>query len=196
MGRVTPATAAAPARRALATLSTALLVCVAAVGRADGAEQAWSASRTPAAACPGADDPGASFAVQRRAIACLLNRARTSGRLSRLGVSRALQRAAVLKGREVASCGDFSHTPCGADFAATARAAGYRYALLAENLFVGTAGWVSPRSVVEAWLRSPGHRENVLRPGLRHLGVAGVEAQGLLGSGTFVVWVATFGSPR
>ena len=102
----------------------------------------------------------------------------------------------MLKGREVASCGQFSHTPCGADADATVRASGYRYRTLGENLFAGTWGRFSPREVVAAWLRSPPHRATILDRRFRHVGVAPVRAHGLLGDGDAVVWTATFASPR
>ena len=46
------------------------------VGRADGAETAWSAYLAPAGACRAADDAAASTADQARAVACLVNWAR------------------------------------------------------------------------------------------------------------------------
>jgi uncharacterized protein YkwD len=108
----------------------------------------------------------------------------------------ALQRAATLKGERVASCGQFSHTPCGSAVTAAVQAAGYRYATFGENLFAGTWGQVSARDVVLAWLESPEHRANVLSPSFRDLGAAPVRARGLLDGGDAVVWTATFGSRR
>jgi len=50
------------------------------------------------------------------------------------------------------------------------RAAGYTGWLMAsENV---AAGFSSPEAVVAAWLSSPGHRENLLHPTLRELGMA------------------------
>jgi uncharacterized protein YkwD len=125
-----------------------------------------------------------------------MNWARAQDRRTRLAPSAALDRAAVLKGRGVASCGDFSHTPCGSDFTAPVRRAGYRYRSFGENLYAGPWGRTSARDVVRAWLESPGHRANILGPGFRHVGAAPVRANGLLGGGPSVVWTATFASPR
>jgi uncharacterized protein YkwD len=61
---------------------------------------------------------------------------------------------------------------------------------------VGVWGQVSARDVVAAWLGSPPHRANLLRPAFRHLGAARVRVSGLFGTGTAAVWVATFASPR
>ena len=73
---------------------------------------------------------------------------------------------------------------------------GYRYASFGENIFVGPWGAVSPRDVVAAWLASPGHRANILRPGFRHVGAALVRGQGILDNGAEAVWTTTFASPR
>jgi uncharacterized protein YkwD len=194
--KVTSATAAAPVRLVVAATALAFLTALLVVGRADGAGRAWDAYLAPAGACPSADDPAATPAVQARAITCLVNWARAQDRRGRLTQRPALRRAAALKSRGVASCGQFSHTPCRTDVTAAVRASGYRYATFGENLFAGTWGQVSARDVLTAWLESPPHRANVLNPSFRDLGAAAARAHGLLGDGDAVVWTATFASPR
>jgi uncharacterized protein YkwD len=117
-------------------------------------------------------------------------------RRTRLVPRTKLQRAAALKGQRVASCGQFSHTPCGSAATAAVHEAGYRYATFGENLFVGTWGRISAQDVVSAWLQSPPHRANMLNRSFRDVGVAPVLAHGLLDGGDAVVWTATFGSRR
>jgi uncharacterized protein YkwD len=188
--------AAAPARvGGLAVLFLATCALIVA-GSADGGARAWSAYLAPASACSGATDPAASVTVQRRAVTCLINWARRQEGRSRLSPSHPLNRAAGMKGQKVATCGQFSHTPCGTDLTGPLEASGYPYASFGENLFVGTLGSVSARDVVTAWLQSPGHRENILRPYFRDLGAAAVRAQGLISGSAEVVWVTTFGSQR
>jgi uncharacterized protein YkwD len=170
----------------------ALLVAV----PADGAGRAWTAYLAPAGACRSADDVAASPAAQARAVGCLVNWARAQDRREPLVQLPALRRAAALKGQGVASCGQFSHTPCGAEVTAAVRTAGYRYASFGENLFAGPWGQISARDVLRAWLQSPPHRANVLGAGFRHIGAAPVRAPDLLGDGDAVVWTATFASPR
>jgi uncharacterized protein YkwD len=194
-GEAMTSTAAARVGGLTAAL-VALLATLALGGTADGAATRGSAYLAPAGACAGAADPHASLAVQRRAVRCLLNWARAQAGQHSLARSSSLQRAAALKGHVVASCGQFSHTPCGADAAGSLRQAGYRYSAFAENLFAGTSGAHSPQDVVSAWLSSEGHRRNILRPGFRHVGAARVNAGGLLGYGSTVLWVAAFASPR
>lgn len=196
---VRPVTAvAAPValRLALAASMLALLAALLPTAGAEGAPSAWSSYLAPAGACRNADNGAASAAEQRRAVVCLVNVARARQHSGRLARSPRLMRAAVLKGRRLASCGTFTHTPCGSDAALDARAAGYDYGVFAENLYAATWGTATPRMVVSAWLQSPGHRHNLLRPGFQHFGTALVRANGFLGGQDAVVWVAHFGSPR
>lgn len=60
----------------------------------------------------------------------------------------------------------------------------YRYQMVGENLALGQ---LTPQGAVGGWMGSPGHRENLLRPGFNRLGVAVVPSpRGLL-------WVQVFG---
>lgn len=193
---VTVASAAAPARLFASALAAASMLAFLLVGQADGGTRAWSAYLAPAGVCRAADDAAAPAAAQSRAVACLVNWARAQERRSRLAQRPKLERASELKGQRVASCGQFSHTPCGVDVTAAVREAGYRYGVFGENLFVGTWGRITARDVVAAWLASPPHRANVLGRQFRHLGAAPTRATGLLGASDAVVWTATFASPR
>lgn len=69
----------------------------------------------------------------------------------------------------------FAHeSPTGESLQDRARRAGLRYRLLGENLAQTTRGpgrGVATR-IVEGWMQSPGHRENILREGFTHTGVA------------------------
>jgi uncharacterized protein YkwD len=42
---------------------------------------------------------------------------------------------------------------------------------LGENLAWGTGSWATPRGTVDAWMDSPGHRENILRREYREVGI-------------------------
>jgi uncharacterized protein YkwD len=186
---------ASATRIALAALAGMALLAFLVAGRADGAGS-WAPYLAPASACPGSTDRSAPAAVQERAAACLVNWARAHARVSRLRRPASLGRAAALKGGKVASCRDFSHGPCGSDPRAAVRAVGYRYARFGENLYLGTWGKVSARDAVRAWLGSPAHRANMLRPGYRHLGAALVRARGMRSDGDGALWVTEFATPR
>ena len=194
----TVTSAAAPASVRLGAIAFAVVSLLAffVVGRADGAGRSWSVYLAPESACRSAGDPTAPAAVQTRAVACLVNWARAQDRYTHLVTRPKLQRAAELKGQRVASCGQFSHTPCGSAVTSAVQAAGYRYVTFGENLYAGTWGEVSARDVVAAWLQSPPHRANVLNASFRDVGAAPVRASGLLDGGDAVVWTATFGRRR
>jgi len=193
---VTFVSAAAPSRLLASLFVVASVLAFLLVGRAEGAAGSSSAYLAPTGACRAADDASAPAVSQVRAVACLVNWARAQDSRSRLASRAKLHRAAELKGQRVASCGQFSHTPCGAQVTAGVNASGYRYATFGENLYAGTWGQVSARDVVNAWLQSPPHRANILSSRFRHVGLAPVRANGLLGGIDAVVWTATFASPR
>jgi uncharacterized protein YkwD len=182
-------------RLLIAVLALAALASVAA-GSAAAARAATGSLLAPSGACAGADDARASSAAQERAIVCLVNWARRKAERRTLASAPKLERASVLKGKVVVSCGQLSHSPCGNDPAASVKAAGYRYAWFGENLWFGTWGAFSARQVMQSWLASPGHRANILRPAFRHFGLARVRARGVFGEESTAVWVATFASPR
>lgn len=193
---VTFASAAIPSRLLAPALVAASLLAFLLAGRADGAERAWSTYLGPEGACTSAEDANAPVAAQVRAVACLVNWARRQENKKGLSRRAALSAAAAHKGLKVASCGDFSHTPCGSPVTSGVDASGYRFALFGENLFAGAWGKATPRDVVSAWLQSPPHRANILSGRFRHVGLAPVRASGLLGEPDAVVWTATFASPR
>ena len=196
MRPVTSAAAAAPVRVGAIACAFVSLLAVLVVGRADGSTRASSVYLAPHNACASASDPNAPAAVQTRAIVCLVNYARAQDRRRRLVQRPRLHLAAELKGERVATCKQFSHTPCGAALTSDVQAAGYRYSTFGENLFAGTWGHYSARDVVNAWLNSPPHRANMLNGRFRDFGAAAVRATGLLGGGDAVVWTATFGTRR
>jgi uncharacterized protein YkwD len=182
-------------RLALVAAAALTLAAAIATGAADGSPRPWSTYLAPVGTCNEAENAAAASLVQRRAVRCLVNWARARDSSRRLAPSRALRRAAALKGQRVAECNQFSHTPCDADVTAAVRASGYRFSTFGENLYAATGGSSSAREVVAAWLRSPSHRATLLHPGFRDLGAARVEAPKLLGSDHAIVWVTAFAAP-
>ena len=45
---------------------------------------------------------------------------------------------------------------------------GVSYSAAGENIAMGQR---SPEEVVKGWMDSPGHRENILKPGFTHIGI-------------------------
>jgi uncharacterized protein YkwD len=57
------------------------------------------------------------------------------------------------------------------DFGARIRRSGARGPRFGENLAWATRRYGNARSIVRSWLRSPGHRANLLRPGFLRIGI-------------------------
>ena len=105
-----------------------------------------------------------------------------------------LNQSASLKGNEIVRCDEFSHTPCGASFDRTFKLAGYRGRMTGENLVWGASLARTPRVLMDGWLHSTGHRENLFRSEWREQGLALVEAETFLGSGPAAIYVHQFGA--
>jgi uncharacterized protein YkwD len=117
-----------------------------------------------------------SHRVVVRATLCLLNNARARHGLRRLRLQRRLGRAARSHSADMARRGYFSHDSLsGASFLDRIRRSGYlrraRSWMVGENIAWGTGTLSTPRSIVRAWMRSPGHRANILNGRFREIGV-------------------------
>ncbi len=118
--------------------------------------------------------------VSRRALAratlCLLNKQRRLHHLKGLKMSKRLGQAARGHSVEMARVHYFSHNSfSGATFLDRIRRSGYLHLArrwsVGENIAWGTGGLSTPRSIVRAWMHSPGHRANILQPSFRHIGI-------------------------
>lgn len=99
----------------------------------------------------------------------LTNKHRQQAGLGSLRLNNKLNAAAQTHSVDMALNDFFNHT--GSDQSTPfdrITGSGYDYALAAENI---AAGYATPRSVVDAWMDSPGHRENILYPGLEEIGI-------------------------
>lgn len=124
--------------------------------------------------CPGADTmPTAATRTQARmATACLLNRIRAAAGLPHLSTVRVLRHIAAAHSRDMVIRRYFDHTGPG-HLTLTRRLAsvGWRGAA-GENLGFGSCYYATPRAMVWGWMRSSGHRENIMDPEFRYIGVA------------------------
>ena len=103
------------------------------------------------------------------AILDAMNRERAAHGLGPLRLNTALSEAAGDRIEDMFAKRYFAHvSPDGLDPFLWATRRGYRYRLIGENLAVGFAG----RRVVDGWMRSPGHRENILQRGFDEVGIA------------------------
>ena len=95
-----------------------------------------------------------------------------------------LQQIARQHSRDMAQHNYFDHdNPVGDGPTERGLKAGYScrngiYVGLAENIYLSTAVFLQPRGAVEGWMNSPGHRDNMLRPMHRRIGVGIAEGAG------------------
>lgn len=114
---------------------------------------------------------GAEPSSLARAVASLVNEERRRAGLSPLATDARLTRAAQLQADQMAETRRVEHDLPGTRYPtldARIAAVSYDYALLAENLASGQA---DAASVVRDWMRSPGHRTNLLDRGATATGV-------------------------
>jgi uncharacterized protein YkwD len=147
----------------------------------------------PRTVCRGQAAPKAPPAVQVRALGCLVNWTRRHSGLPTLRRSPELDRSAGLRAAEIRRCQDFSHTPCGQAFIAVFQLVGYPLAAVGENLSWGQGRLGTARTAMASWLASPEHRQILLTPTWRDVGLARAHARSLFGYSNVTVWVAQFG---
>src|SRR3954447_535379 len=127
---------------------------------------------------------------------CLTNYARQHAGLSPLALNVTLTTAGDAKLQADVSCGVFSHEPCGQPFDTvfaryTAGASAFQ---IGENIAWGPGTFGTPRSIMDAWLHSTGHRENILTPDFEELGIGYLSNQAFQGYVGAVLWSQQFGA--
>ena len=133
--------------------------------------------------------PTASAASIPAQVIGLTNAERARHHCPALIVDARLTRAAQGHSQDMAARRYFSHTSRdGRSPAARISATGYRYSRWAENI---AWGYATPAAVVAAWMKSAGHRANILNCALRQIGVGYAKS----GTGT-PYWTQDFGAPR
>lgn len=123
-------------------------------------------------------------------LLALTNEARQEQGLGPLTFSASLGQAAQGHAADMARHGYFAHEGRnGSTVGSRIAAKGYDYRAIAENI---AAGYNSPEAVVEGWLSSPGHRQNLLNPDYTEIGF-GLEFNPNTPYGFY--WVQNFGQP-
>lgn len=102
-----------------------------------------------------------------------------------LKMNQKLTEAARKHAENMAAQEKMDHVLDGKNPADRAKAAGYKFKSLGENV---AAGQRTPKDVVQAWMNSPPHRENILKDAYTEIGVAGVK-----GKDGMIYWVQVFG---
>ncbi len=137
---------------------------------------------------------GAQFlaAVEPAAVLALTNSERAQSDIAPLADNAKLDAAAQAKADDMAAKGYFSHvSPDGTEPWAWISQAGYRYSYAGENLAVRFS---ESGDVVNAWMASPAHRANLLKPEYRDEGVGVAQGTYQGTAATFVVQF--FGAPE
>jgi uncharacterized protein YkwD len=124
--------------------------------------------------CPGADlAPDRTTRTEARiATLSLLNQVRQAAGLQPLENAQPLRHIAAEHSRDMVIRGYFSHTgPVDKTLASRLRTIDWR-GCAGENIGYGTMYLATPRSMMWAWMRSTGHRENIHEPSFRWIGIA------------------------
>jgi uncharacterized protein YkwD len=158
-----------------------------------GGNAGTAASSASRAGCAGQGDAGAPAAVQELAMLCLVNAARQQRGLDPLAAPASLARAAARKSADILRCDEFSHEACGREFTYWIERAGYRGCREGENIAYGGGRYATASSIFRRWMRSSGHRRNILGPYV-DIGI-GLRVGELDGYGGAHVWTQEFGTP-
>ena len=109
-------------------------------------------------------------------VLTILNRERTKAGLEPLKGNDTLNEVAKLRAKEITE--KFSHTrPDGSDCFTAINGFDLNYKMLGENI---AYGYQNPTDVMDGWMNSPGHRENILKEDYDSVGIACYNYNGVL----------------
>lgn len=119
----------------------------------------------------------------------LTNAERIKNNLPALTINADLNLAAKHKAADIFKWQKFSHDLPGKKFSDEIKEVGYEYAITGENL---AEGFADAPAIIKAWMASQGHRDNILNPKYKEIGLS-VKRDQLEGKNTYVV-VQYFGA--
>lgn len=138
-----------------------------------------AAGQGRAASCGVASKPAYTLndKAAAKATLCLLNRVRAARGMKALRFDKDQKQAADKHNRVMLKQNCFSHLcPGEKDLVGRVSATGYLPCSctwgVGENLAWGAGSKGSPAAVVNAWMASPSHRENILNPRYEEIGIA------------------------
>ena len=185
-------------RRTLQALTCLLVVALPATPAWGRSHASPAPKRAAGAGCADAGIAASPDTSARhvRATFCLLNRARALRGLRPLRGNGRLGAASGAYARDMVARGFFDHvSPEGSTPESRARRAGYggRRMMAAETICWGAGAESTPLAIVRSWLASAGHREIVLEPGFREVGIGFAPGGGPGGGATVVAAFGTRG---
>lgn len=127
----------------------------------------------------------------------LHNRERRDRNLKSLCVHPDLQKAARAHSKDMIRRDYFSHDTKGRNQSACerVRSYGYRYRLCGENIAYGSGRYGEPGSIMRRWMKSDGHRRNILNGKFREVGI-GTYTGTYKGTENVTMYTADFGTRR
>jgi uncharacterized protein YkwD len=103
-----------------------------------------------------------------------------------LRINEWLTMAAMKQARDMATANFFSHAGINGNTAGDRiTAMGYSWTISGENIAWGQK---TPKQVVESWIKSPGHCQNIMNAKFQDMGIAQARAKNK------IYWVQTFGA--
>ena len=187
---------------ALAAETSAAIVFATVALAASTAGMAVAAGRhtdrllAPSEACPGSSRIDMPVPEQVDQMACLVQYARAQAGRAPLRETVTLDHAATSKIDAVVLCRQFTHTPCAQPFERLCcHGIPARGSLaIGENLAWGQGPLVSPRQIMQCWLDSPEHRQNLLSAKSNSFGLGVRTGTTFLGYPDATLWATEFSS--
>ena len=165
----------AKASRVLVALCVALCTLLLLPAAGSAASGRIKAKRAAACANTNLVPDAGNVAVVRAAVLCLHNRERSARGLAPLKEHAKLRQAAEGHSTDMVATQYFSHdSPAGVDMAQRILGTGYARNQgwsLGENIAWGTGEFATAHEIHRAWMRSPGHKANILRRQFREIGI-------------------------
>ncbi|MFA5324481.1 MAG: CAP domain-containing protein, partial [Smithella sp.] len=128
--------------------------------------------------------------LTREAVIALTNKARFENGFAPLAENQLLNLIAESRARDMLEKQYFAHvSPTGQQVSDIAQNIGYHYKIISEN--IGSGDFYTNQKMVDGWMQSPGHRNNILSPEVQEIGVAVLKGR-LKGAKTYVA-VQIFG---
>jgi len=153
------------------------------------------------ASCPNPSlaPAAASMAAVSAATLCLVNGERADRGLAPLALDGRLGAAASAYARDLVAGSYFSHTGRdGSDVLDRVKGAGYLQGAsgwrIGENLAWGTGALATPGAIMQAWMNSAGHRDNILNPAYREIGVGIALGNPARSDGAGATYATAFGA--
>jgi uncharacterized protein YkwD len=112
-----------------------------------------------------------SIAKAQHATLCLLNVQRRRHGLHKLHENGRLDLASIRHAQDMARHNYFAHGNFVGRIRSTSYLSGASSWAVGENIAWGSGGYGTPASIVNAWMHSPGHRENILSGQFREIGI-------------------------